>query len=178
MRAKESVQAPWTVEAFGGTPSDSDMVPQPAEFDRVRPGGMCSCKRVHAPLSYGRPTIQQSSNVVAKSRVVFIPKESKGWRFLGPATTHLSQVRSVATLAVTRSDAECAADVRSWTEPLDVVGVGDGVLRGFRLAGGNSEVALGSRLDVDCLCVGETGELVRVQVQEVALEIRKKLQSN
>ena len=50
-----------------GTQSDSDMVPQPAEFDRVRSGGMCSSKRVHAPLSYGRVTVQQSSNVVANN---------------------------------------------------------------------------------------------------------------
>jgi hypothetical protein len=47
---------------LGGTQSDSDMVPQPAEIDRVQSGGMCSCKRVHAPLS---DAVQQSSNIVA-----------------------------------------------------------------------------------------------------------------
>ena len=49
---------------LGGKQSDSDMVPQPAEFNRVQSEG----KRVHAPLSYGgRVTVQESSNVVANS---------------------------------------------------------------------------------------------------------------
>lgn len=70
--------------------------------------------------------------------------------------THLSQVRSVATLAVASSNAESAADVRSWTEFLDEVGVGDSVGGRLGLAGGDGEVALSARLDVNCLCVGET----------------------
>jgi hypothetical protein len=59
-----------------------------------------------------------------------------------------------------------------------VVGVGDGVGGSLVLAGGDGEVALGARLDVDRLCVSETGVLVRVQVQQVALEIREILQSD
>lgn len=71
------------------------------------------------------------------------------------------------------SNAERTADARAWTEFGDDVRVGDGVRRYLGLAGGDGEVALGARLDVDRLCVGETGVLVRVQVQEVALEIGK-----
>ena len=70
--------------------------------------------------------------------------------------THLSQVRSVATPAVASSNTECAAGVRPWAEFLGVVGVGNGAGRRFGLAGGDGEVALGTRLDIDCLCVGET----------------------
>ena len=51
--------------------------------------------------------------------------------------THLSEVRSVATLAVASSYAECAADVRPWTEFLDDVGVGDSVGGRLGLASGD-----------------------------------------
>lgn len=54
------------------------------------------------------------------------------------------------------SDAERAADVRPWTEILDDVSVGDSTRGRLGLAGGDSKVALRSRLDVDCLCVCET----------------------
>lgn len=161
-----------TWRGLEGTQSDSDMVPQPAEFDRFQSGGMYSSKRVHAPLSYGRLTVQQSSNVVADDGS---PQPSSGDRKKArdgercDHATHLSQVRSVATLAVTSSDAERAADVRPWTEFRGDVRVADGVGGSFELAGRDGEVAFGARLDVDCLCVSETGVLVRVQVQEVAL---------
>ena len=56
---------------------------------------------------------------------------------------------------MTSSDAEGAADVGPWTEFLDGVGVGDGAGGSLGLAGGNGDVSLGARLDVDCLCVGE-----------------------
>ena len=159
-----------------GTQSDSDMVPQPAKFDRFRSGGMCCSKRVHAPLSYGRMTIQQSSNVVADNGSPPQPggdrKEARDGEPCGLAT-HLSQVRSVATLAVASGNAERAADVRPWAEFRDDVRICDGVRGGLGLAGGDGKVALGARLDVDCLRVSETGVLVRMQVQEVALEIGK-----
>ena len=74
---------------------------------------------------------------------------------------------------MTSSNAERAADVRPWTEFRGEVRVGDGVGGSLGLAGGDGKIALGARLDVDCLCVSEPGVLVRVQVQEVALEIGK-----
>jgi hypothetical protein len=81
-------------------------------------------------------------------------RETTGARW-APAT-HLSQVRSVATLTVAGSSAERAADVGPWTEFRDDVGVGDGVGGSLGLAGGDGDVTLGARLDVDCLGVGET----------------------
>ena len=128
-------------------------------------GGICSCKRVHAPLSYGQVTVQQSSNVVANSGSLLHFKfggrnRKKERRRGGQGTiglaTHLSQVRSVTTSAVASRNAECAADVRPWTEFLGVVGVGDCSGGCFGLAGGDGEIALRARLDVDCLCVGKT----------------------
>src|SRR5258706_12953263 len=83
-------------------------------------GRICSFKHVHAPLSYGLVTVQQSSNVVANSGslihfkfgVGIAGREGQGIIGLG---THLSQVRSVATPAVASNDAECAADIGPWT---------------------------------------------------------------
>ena len=71
----------------------------------------------------------------------------------GGPVTHLSQVRSVPTLAVASSNAERATDVRPWTEIPDDVGVGYSVGGRLGLAGGDGEVALRPRLDVDRLCV-------------------------
>ena len=88
------------------------------------------------------------------SNLVVGTARKEGQGALGLAT-HLPQVGSVATPAVARSNAECAADVRPWTEFLGVVGVGDCAGGRFRLAGGDGEVALRSGLDIDCLCVGE-----------------------
>ena len=111
-------------------------------------------------------TVQQSSNVVANSGSLIHFKfwwwgitRREGQGTIGLAT-HLSQVRSVAAPAVASSNAECPADVRPWTEFLGVVGVGDCAGGRFGLAGGDGEVALSARLDVDCLCVGETRVLV------------------
>jgi hypothetical protein len=61
---------------------------------------------------------------------------------------------------VASSNAERAADVRPWTEILDDVGVADSARGRLGPAGGDGEVALSARLDVDCLCVCETGVLV------------------
>jgi len=52
---------------------------------------------------------------------------------------------------VTSSNAERAAGVRPWTKFRGDMGIGDGVGGSLGLASGDGKVALGARLDVDCL---------------------------